>query len=104
MGSAYVGLVYGVCFAGFGHYVGCMDKGERKIAAPKECRIPIFELVLDVLAVSNRQGWRTDLYERPKDSRTGLGGLDRSEERHCRCPRAFSSTLARGAGAVRHQN
>src|SRR6185312_11142031 len=43
IGAGYVGLVSGACFADFGHDVTCIDKDADKIAALKQCRIPIFE-------------------------------------------------------------
>ena len=53
IGSGYVGLVSGACFADFGHIVTCMDKDERKIAALRNGEIPIFEPGLDVLVANN---------------------------------------------------
>ena len=41
IGSGYVGLVSGACFADFGHDVVCVDKDEGKIAALKAGRMPI---------------------------------------------------------------
>ncbi len=65
IGSGYVGLVSGACFADFGHDVICVDKDESKIAALKEGRIPIFEPGLDALVSSNaavgRLSFTTDL-------------------------------------------
>lgn len=65
IGSGYVGLVSGACFADFGHDVVCVDKDESKIAALKEGRIPIFEPGLDALVSSNaavgRLSFTTDL-------------------------------------------
>src|SRR3546814_7531275 len=43
IGSGYVGLVSGACFADFGHDVVCVDKDEGKIAALLEGRMPIYE-------------------------------------------------------------
>jgi UDPglucose 6-dehydrogenase len=43
IGSGYVGLVSGICFAKLGHEVICIDKDESKIAKLKSGIIPIFE-------------------------------------------------------------
>ena len=43
VGSGYVGLVSGACFADFGHEVVCVDKVEAKVEALKRGEIPIFE-------------------------------------------------------------
>jgi UDPglucose 6-dehydrogenase len=42
IGSGYVGLVSGACFADFGHHVCCVDKDAAKIEALRSGRIPIF--------------------------------------------------------------
>jgi len=65
IGSGYVGLVSGACFSDFGHEVVCVDKDERKIAALKAGRMPIFEPGLDSLVARNveagRLSFTTDL-------------------------------------------
>ncbi len=65
IGSGYVGLVSGTCFADFGHDVVCVDKDERKIAALHAGQIPIFEPGLDSLVAKNvaagRLSFTTDL-------------------------------------------
>ncbi|MEX6505922.1 UDP-glucose/GDP-mannose dehydrogenase family protein [Jiella sp. M17.18] len=58
IGSGYVGLVSGACFADFGHDVVCVDVDETKIAALKEGKIPIFEPGLDQIVQSNSAAGR----------------------------------------------
>jgi UDPglucose 6-dehydrogenase len=53
IGSGYVGLVSGACFADFGHQVVCVDKDEAKIAALEGGVMPIFEPGLPELVASN---------------------------------------------------
>jgi UDPglucose 6-dehydrogenase len=58
VGTGYVGLVTGACFADFGHNVTCVDKDEAKIASLKRGEIPIFEPDLERVVHSNVRAGR----------------------------------------------
>ena len=56
VGTGYVGLVSGACFADFGHTVVCIDKDADKIARLRAGEVPIYEPGLDgLIAVNVRQ-------------------------------------------------
>ena len=67
IGSGYVGLVSGACFADFGHVVTCVDKDASKIAALQRGQIPIFEPGLAEIVANNmrqeRLSFTTELAE-----------------------------------------
>ena len=58
IGTGYVGLVSGACFADFGHTVCCIDKDEAKIARLNRGESPIFEPGLDQLVAQNVRAGR----------------------------------------------
>ena len=72
VGTGYVGLVSGACFADFGHHVTCVDKDVDKIAALKWGKMPIYEPGLaDLVANNVREGrlaFTTDLAEPVRDA------------------------------------
>ncbi|MEN8252213.1 MAG: UDP-glucose/GDP-mannose dehydrogenase family protein [Patescibacteria group bacterium] len=67
IGTGYVGLVTGACFADFGHNVFCVDIDDVKVKELREGKIPIYEPGLDVLVKkgveSNRLYFTTKLKE-----------------------------------------
>jgi UDPglucose 6-dehydrogenase len=67
IGTGYVGLVSGACFADFGHHVTCIDKDAGKIDGLNAGRMPIWEPGLEALVKANvehhRLSFTTDLAE-----------------------------------------
>ena len=57
IGTGYVGLVSGACFADFGHHVTCVDKDGDKINSLRSGVVPIYEPRLgEVVATNLRDG------------------------------------------------
>ncbi len=72
VGSGYVGLVSGACFADFGHDVVCIDKDQGKIDRLHDGVMPIYEPGLAALVENNvkagRLSFTTSLAEGIKDA------------------------------------
>jgi UDPglucose 6-dehydrogenase len=58
IGTGYVGLVSGACFADFGHRVCCIDKDEAKIDGLNAGVMPIWEPGLEALVKANAERGR----------------------------------------------
>ena len=72
IGTGYVGLVSGACFADFGHSVCCIDKDSAKIQGLNAGRMPIWEPGLEAIVKANAEHGRltftTSLPEGVKDA------------------------------------
>ncbi|MAL09148.1 MAG: UDP-glucose 6-dehydrogenase [Maricaulis sp.] len=72
IGTGYVGLVSGACFADFGHHVTCVDKNEKKVEMLRSGGIPIYEPGLDLMVQRNvrdeRLDFATDLSDAVKNA------------------------------------
>ena len=58
VGTGYVGLVTGTCFAETGNYVTCIDIDKEKVDSLRQGQIPIYEPGLDVLFERNQREGR----------------------------------------------
>ena len=88
VGTGYVGLVSGVCFAEFGHTVVCVDKDQNKIDKLRDGKIPIFEPGLDDLLrrqiEAGRIRFTTDISEAVKGSEAVFIAVGTPSKRYCR--------------------
>lgn len=73
VGTGYVGLVSGVCFADFGHEVVCVDKDPAKIETLNAGGVPIFEPGLEALIAKNVRSARLSF---TTDLRAAMNGAD----------------------------
>ena len=72
IGTGYVGLTTGTCFAEVGHNVVCVDNNQSKVEMLQEGRVPIFEPDLEEMIQSNvsagRLSFTTDLAKAVQES------------------------------------
>ncbi len=101
IGSGYVGLVSGACFADFGHTVTCVDLNEAKIEGLNRGVIPIFEPGLEQLVVDNKAAGRllftTDLANAVKQAEIvflAVGTPARGNDGHADLSYVYAATAA----------
>ena len=99
VGTGYVGLVSGACFADFGHQVTCVDKDGSKIEALGRGIMPIFEPGLAQLVERNvrdgRLSFTTDLAEGVEEAEAifiAVGTPSRRGDGHADLSYVFAAT------------
>jgi len=99
VGTGYVGLVSGACFAEFGTSVTCVDIDERKIQALRRGEIPIYEPGLDSLVARNvaagRLRFTTDLREAVRDNLAIFVAVGTPQDPHGRADLSSVKAAAR---------
>lgn len=104
VGTGYVGLVSGACFAEFGTRVTCIDIDESKIDALRRGQIPIYEPGLDALVARNvaagRLRFTTDLAEAVRENLVLFIAVGTPQSPHGRAD--VSSVLAVAQQVAQH--
>lgn len=75
IGTGYVGLVSGACFADFGHEVVCVDKDASKVETLNAGGIPIYEPGLDMLVQRNVREGRLSFTQDLTDAVSGADAV-----------------------------
>ncbi|MBF0206798.1 MAG: UDP-glucose/GDP-mannose dehydrogenase family protein [Oligoflexia bacterium] len=96
IGTGYVGLVSGTCFAEMGHEVTCIDVDEKKIKMLLQGKSPIYEPGLSEMITRNVQGGRLSFstnYESVRNSQvTFLAvGTPAAEDGHANLDALFAA-------------
>ncbi len=98
IGTGYVGLVSGTCFAEFGHQVACVDKDDSKITRLRQGKSPIYEPGLDELLArqieSKRITFTNDLKSAVSDAEVvfiAVGTPPRATDGHADLSQAYQA-------------
>lgn len=106
VGTGYVGLVSGACFAEFGTRVTCVDNDEKKIHALRRGEIPIYEPGLDALVSRNvaagRLRFTTDLAEAVRENLVVFIAVGTPQDPHGRAD--LTSVMAVAEEIAQHMN
>jgi UDPglucose 6-dehydrogenase len=104
VGTGYVGLVTGVCFAEMGNEVTLMDIDEDKIRGLQDGRVPIYEPGLEQMLMRNvaekRLRFTTDLEETVDRSLVNFIAVGTPPDEHGRADLEQVFTVARDIGRV----
>ncbi|ABO51530.1 UDP-glucose 6-dehydrogenase [Desulforamulus reducens MI-1] len=99
VGTGYVGLVAGVCFAEVGHQVTCVDIDEQKVNILKQGISPIYEAGLEELMQKNyaagRLNFTTDYIQAYKDADAIFIGVGTPEQPDGSANLSYIATVAR---------
>ena len=81
IGTGYVGLVSGACFADFGHVVTCVDKDAAKVAALKRGDLVFWKghigIMRDTVTMLHANGWRMKVTSEPlTDAKTRIAAKE----------------------------
>jgi UDPglucose 6-dehydrogenase len=101
VGTGYVGLVSGACFAELGHQVTCVDKDPKKVAALRAGQMPIYEPGLEDIVKNNvRRGrllFTTSVGEAVKEARAvfiAVGTPSRPADGHADLSDVYAAACA----------
>jgi len=102
VGTGYVGLVTGACFAEFGNQVTCVDKITKKIEDLQAGKIPIYEPGLDDVVHRNTKGGRlkftTNLDDAIRDALIVIIAVGTPQANDGRADLSFVRDVARSIG------
>jgi len=99
VGSGYVGLVAGACFADLGHEVSLVDNDQEKLAALQAGQVPIHEILLPELLARHRGKRLTfsdDLHAAVKESAAVFIAVGTPPTEHGEADLSYVESVARG--------